>query len=420
VRGRKYSILVLGNYRQTVTVVRSLGRAGYNVILGRQGEKAYTEYSRYVAEVWPHPHLVSREQEFLTALRCLLAERPDIRLVFPVGETQIACIARHLQEFAQPGCFVMPDPGVFAACADKLHMHDQVACLDIPSAVSVAVSTRDELVRAIDRIGYPCVVKPASTLARTVDFKALIFRSENDVARLLPRWPEGGGSLVLQECVAGMRHNCHFIAIDGQVRAYFEQRVLRTDRIDGTGYGVEGISVAPDQRLRGHCERLIASLGYSGAGCIQFLVDDARGTVSFLEVNPRLDATCAVPYCCDYDFPRMAVQCAEYRLGITRQAPQNLSAYPAGRVGVWLFGDLQGLAEAWNAKELTPVPALLWLGRIFGSLGRADFHLVWSWRDPLPALFEYSCLPAALLSHAAAIPRLFLRWVLPHGRRSPY
>src|SRR3954467_14252872 len=42
------SVLVLGDYRQTVTVVRSLARAGYEVTLGTDDPRSSTAFSRYL------------------------------------------------------------------------------------------------------------------------------------------------------------------------------------------------------------------------------------------------------------------------------------------------------------------------------------------------------------------------------------
>jgi len=44
---------VLVTYRQSITVVPSLARAGFEVVVWREGKrKAYTEYSRYSRETW--------------------------------------------------------------------------------------------------------------------------------------------------------------------------------------------------------------------------------------------------------------------------------------------------------------------------------------------------------------------------------
>ena len=64
-------VLVLGNYRQTLTVIRSLGRAGYHVIAGRDGKRSFTDYCRYTAEVWQHPNIKNEESSFVVALNVI-------------------------------------------------------------------------------------------------------------------------------------------------------------------------------------------------------------------------------------------------------------------------------------------------------------------------------------------------------------
>src|SRR6185436_8912288 len=103
------------------------------------------------------------------------------------------------------------------------------------------------------------------------------------------------------------RPNCHFRAVDGKLQEYFEHIVVRTDRIDETGFEIDGVSVRPTPILRDHCAALISELNYTGVGCVQFLVDRGSGTAYFLEINPRLDATCALPYAIGVDFPLYAV-----------------------------------------------------------------------------------------------------------------
>ena len=84
-------VLVLGNFLQTITVVRSLARAGYYVILGAEREKVFAQYSRHVSQVWQHPPIKDREEEFVSAMVAFLADCEGITLVFPVGETEIRC-----------------------------------------------------------------------------------------------------------------------------------------------------------------------------------------------------------------------------------------------------------------------------------------------------------------------------------------
>lgn len=84
--GKKMSsskVLVIGNYCQTITVIRSLARAGYYIIVGCDEKRVFTQYSRHTSEVWRHPDITKSEEDFIAALTKFLARRQDIALVFP-------------------------------------------------------------------------------------------------------------------------------------------------------------------------------------------------------------------------------------------------------------------------------------------------------------------------------------------------
>src|SRR4051812_27817712 len=102
------SILVLGNYRQTLVVLRSLTRAGYRTIIGSDAKHVFTQYSRATAEVWRHQD-PQREAEFLDALCAFLAQRPDVRWIFPIGEDQVRFCIRHRTLLAPHAMPVMAD-----------------------------------------------------------------------------------------------------------------------------------------------------------------------------------------------------------------------------------------------------------------------------------------------------------------------
>lgn len=396
------AILLIGNYCQTVTVVRSLGRAGYRVVLGVDGEMAFSRYSRHTHEVWRHPDIEKSEADFIVALAGFLAERRDIGLVFPVGETDIACLLRNPDVVPPSVGLVMADPLAVEACFDKLHLYEVVSRLGIPQAPFRRVSGYAELESAVGELGHPCVVKPNNSRAAFFGMKAVIVTTPVDLSRKLPAWPKGNEFLIVQRFASGYRHNCHFVADRGRLLSYFEQRVLRTDAPDGTGAGVHGISYPPGAKLRDYCARLTRQLDYSGAGCVQFLVDDPSGAVKFLELNPRLDATCAVPFHCGYDFPLMAVQYAEYRRGARTQAPENFTSYPVDRHGVSLWRDVLGWRQSVKAHKLGPGESRAWLKDMARTFWRGDFHLTWSWKDPLPTCYRYLRLLASAFGQLGA------------------
>jgi predicted ATP-grasp superfamily ATP-dependent carboligase len=385
------SVLVLGNYRQTITVIRSLGRAGYHVLLGKEKSRDYTEFSRYTAAVWQHPVIREDDETFFVALQDYLDKHPHVRLIFPVGERQIVYFIRWRERLPEGVSLVMADRLSVETCFDKASSYALAKRLSVPVAKYRQPRSYAECVAAVEEIGFPCVIKPNDSRAPFFGKKAIILGKRDELEQQLPGWPDADGFLFVQKFISGYRHNCHYLANQGRLLAYFEQRVMRTNRLDYTASGVDGISVPPTEVLRSHVGRLVQELGYTGPGCCQFLVDDRKGEFYFLEINPRLDATCALPFYCGYEFPLLAVELARENAGqVSRMTPPPPD-YPVGKRGAWIIGDLEGLLDSFHSREIGVRDAARWLARTLRTAWSANFHLTWSAQDPKPAL--YMCLP---------------------------
>jgi predicted ATP-grasp superfamily ATP-dependent carboligase len=383
------TVLLTGNFRQTIAVVRSLARAGHRVVIGRDQERAFTEFSRFTSAVWPcesadRDRFYARVGEFIQA-----CDRKPI--LFPVGEFSLERFAVAQERFDAVSTVVMPGREVVERCLDKTALNELALSLGVRLPPTAPFVSRADWEARAREFGYPCVIKRKSSFTLVEGKKALILENEQALARYLGSddaaiEPE---SLILQKYVRGRRHNCHFAAVDGEVIAYFEQKVLRTDAWDGTGYGVEGVSVEPTAEMQRWTEMLARKLGYTGVGCTQFLVDQDEDLGFFLELNPRLDATCALPGYSGYDFPLLAVECAQYRNGNGIRPVAPRSDYPAGVRVHWLLGDLLGWMHAVHHREITPREAIRWLRCTVRAFFSHRRHLTWSWSDPLPTLVLY-------------------------------
>ncbi len=267
-------VLVLGDYRQTLTVVRSLSRAGYRPVLGQCGKGGMACDSRHVAEVWHHPPAADDSaRRFCRALSSYLASNPAVRCVFPVGEKEVSFLTRHHELLPTSVEYTMPGEPVVNACLNKIATLDLLGELDIPHAEYRIATGKDEVVSAIEAVGYPCVIKPESEQTKIFGLKALVLHSPEEFKETLSRWPEGSANWIVQKYFDGPRHNVYFFAKDGQLQSRVEVRIDRTDRVDGTGYAVEGVSVPPTDSLSEYTARLAERLDYTGAGCAQYLVD---------------------------------------------------------------------------------------------------------------------------------------------------
>lgn len=376
-------ILVLGDYRQTVTIVRSLARGGFRIALGTGEPRSSTAHSRYVSDVRVFDE--SNRDRFLDQLEAYLrSEMPGY--VFPVGEIQARRVVCAAERFMPLATWVMPDPATVLRCFDKRALYRLTPTLGIPTAPWREYTDREDWSRAAREMGFPVVVKRKDSSAPVKLKKALILRTpaafDNFLGEL--RSDPDPRSLVLQKFAPGKRQNCHIAADRGRIVAFFQQKVLRTDEFDGTGVGVEGVSVPVSPDLHAYCERLVEVLGYHGVGCIQFMVDESSGKAAFLELNPRIDSTAALPYRLGYDYPRIAVEIA------ARHAPAPLTRpYRTGKRYHWLYGDALGWLVCCRQGRRSGAELRGWALKVLWSTLTSHHRLTWDTRDPVPTLHLY-------------------------------
>lgn len=374
------TVLLLGNYRPTIVLARSLGSLGHRVIVGLGGGEGGAEHSRFSSEVWDHPPL-EQPRPFLTSLRTFLEGRPDIGVLLPVAEAFVRVLATHRSDLPSDRLFAMPDPRVVATALDKMASYALAEAAGLPVAPRARVKSLPELHSQSGRIGFPLVIRPTDSTRPLGPYKALVARSSEELAELLPAWPAGHGDLLVQAKVSGRRHNLYFAAQAGRPVRMLEAIIDRTDRPDGTGLAVEGRTVALEPDLAAYTEALTRALGYTGVGCAQFLVDRERGSVYFLEINPRIAGNHAVAEAAGLGLGALSITLPD------PSAPEV--PFVAGRAGLvyaWTYGDLRALKTAWATGGLTPREAARRLRRIAATALAADVHMTWRWDDPLPTL----------------------------------
>jgi hypothetical protein len=109
-----------------------------------------------------------------------------------------------------------------------------------------------------------------------------------------------------------------------------------------------------------------------------------------LELNPRLAGACGFPLACGVNLVELAIDVVEPASRTVKPLRElsDVTYRPGVRLD-WLGGDLRGLFRSVRAREITFTQGLLWGVRLLRALLRADRHLVWSLRDPLPAIKGY-------------------------------
>ncbi|QPC41866.1 hypothetical protein HW532_03520 [Kaustia mangrovi] len=395
------TVLLLGNYRPSLAAIRALAADGRRLVLGLGANEPGIEWSRHVKDIWQHPRLDEGDgAAFLAALKAFLAQRNDIGTLLPVSDEMVLFVARHRGEIAPLARIASPAADIVLACADKVESLTLARTHGVATHPFAVVHDREELFYDAERIGYPLALRPLTPGLKLFGQKALILEDRAALETAFTAWPAEHACLLLQRFADGQRHNLYFAARKGELVACVESLILRTNAPDGTGTSVLERTVEPTPALVEETRRLTAALDYTGVGFTQFIVARDGRSSCFLEIDARMSANLAVPEQSGVPLTRLALALAD---GGTAPEAGEAFAYRRDRLYAWTFGDLSGLKRAMLDRKVSLAGALGLSARIAAAAIRADGHLTWSLRDPMPtvAMFAYGLfgitIPAQIL-----------------------
>ncbi|MEM7207197.1 MAG: hypothetical protein AAF434_05200 [Pseudomonadota bacterium] len=383
------TILLLGNRRQSLTVVRSLTKAGWKVIVGineQDDRDAYAYRSRYVADVWHHNGWNRDEFDFSEALNELLIRRPEIGAIYPIDETAIRQIDALRESLVPRTVVVTTNRRALDVSLDKPSMLRLCRETGIPHETFEVIDGA-ELETVGEKISLPCVVKPYDAETLYFGIKAAIVNNETELRALAGRDDWAGRKLIVQEFAKGPRHSVHFAAKNGELRAVCDVLVHRTDRLDGTGVAVSGVTVQPTDDIVQDIRVLAKALDYTGIGLAQYLIDPATGKRCFIELNPRLGGNYTIA---DFVGHPLAVWAVELAQGHDIGDNKGLIACQIGARFARSFGSLAGCRFEQRNGVINSVQVVKILLLTLWEAMRANVHTTWTWRDPMPSLLEFA------------------------------
>lgn len=380
---KQKTVLLLGNYRPTVTIARRMASLGYKVIVTRD-QGGLAAVSRATSEVWDAPK-VAKDPGFFEVLADFLNQRPDIDVVVPVEETYVLGLANNRGKLPADRIYGTPPDSIVKTSLDKIAMLDVAERAKIPSAAAEVVETLEQVFEASARIDFPVIVRPLWSTQPIAGRKALIVYDEQVLQESLTEWPDGHDQLIVQRFIRGPRFNVDFAAQKGNVIRAVATLILRTDAFDGTGIDVCGKTLPMPADLFDFTSQMVTELDYTGVGLIQFMVDRERNEISFLELNPRFNGNTAVPDQAGLELCRLSID-----LAVDPDRSEEVIVSSGGLRHSWFYGDVQGIRKSMKQGMMKrdQMAGALW--RAVLDAITADFHVVWSWRDPRPGISQFT------------------------------
>ena len=271
-------------------LVRPLGLAGIDcAVVARRGEAPCC--SRFTRATIPWIDPSAHPGELVRALLDFARVQPEPPVLYYQDDPAMLAISRHREALSGAFRFLMPDPELVEALADKAGFAVLAARLGLPVPATRVIGTDDPVAATAVDLPYPVIAKPAQHLAAwsaVSGSKALEAGDRETLERVVRDLGAATPRLVVQARIAGpeTRIDSYHVFVDagGSIAGEFMGRKIRTyPRHYGYSTAVE---ITDDREVRELGRECVRALDLRGVAKLDFK-RDLQGRLWLLEVNPR-------------------------------------------------------------------------------------------------------------------------------------
>jgi D-aspartate ligase len=362
---------VLGGGITALGVVRSLGRAGRDVVLvAPHGD--LTARSRWVGR---HVEDVPETDDPDVVERALVAHGFTEAVLFPCSDTWAQAVARMSEDQRARYPTSISAPDVLDLLVDKAQFYSAADRFDVPHPRTRAVTSADEIAPS-ELDGH--FLKPSNSQRFNAlhSEKAYRFGALAEAQEGLRLMDAAGVQALLQEYIPGPPDLHYFVDgyldRDGVLRAVFVRRRTRMFPVS-FGNSTHMVTVPPSaaEQAVANVVKLLTGIGFRGTFSAEFKLDPRDGEFKLLEVNGRPWWYVGFALDCGVDVPLLSYRDA---LGLDLQ---TISGYRTGVRCVFLHLDMRAFIYEHRERGLT---FSAWLRSVVGARST-----VFSWEDPRPA-----------------------------------
>lgn len=381
------AIVTDGLWRKSLSAIRSLGRAGFRVVV--MGDSFLTTgfWSSYTTTRIKAPVAADDPdgfgEELVKLARSEASDGPVVLL--PMEDASLLWAARNLSELEPYTHSLLPPLASLETCQSKAETLKAAAALDLPIPKTVYCDTFAELRHAVDTMpDQQFVAKPY----RGTGSSGIVY-GNSMTAKGWQKHFETFGPLLVQDRIPPSGDGlgtCFLIGSDGACLGSFAYKRLKQYPITG-GPSTDRISIkAPELLERGLA--LLKRLEWRGVAMVEWKDDPRDGIPKLMEINPRFWGSLELATRSGVDFPALYAAAAlnealppvnSYKLGIrcrwvvpgdilrylsqSRNEREGLRQFFTGFLSLseeWNKDDLSGLAASWICVALRALNPKFW------------------------------------------------------------
>lgn len=383
------TVLVLdGEQRAALAVVRSLGYRGCRVHVGSSAANSMAGGSRFAASEDLLPDPLQSIEPYCAAVAGLVKQY-RAQLVIPVTEPATLALLER-PDLVSGGLLPTSDLAHFRRATDKGEVLSLAGQLGLAVPSQSTVTGPQDTLDHISPDWYPLVIKPARSVSGAEGHRRKVgvryAHSVNQLREMLEDFGPEAGPFLLQQRVEGPGLGVFLLRWGGEIRASFAHRRIREKPPSG-GVSVCCESVALPEELLRQSSALLNALDWSGVAMIEYKRDTRSGRNYLMEINPRFWGSLQLAIDAGVDFPWYLVQAALGR-------PARGAGWQEGLRSRWCLGEVDHLiARVRRSPSALDLPAddpgfLRTVLAIMTPWRPRQKNDVFRWTDPLPALRE--------------------------------
>ena len=296
--------VILGGGGTALPVARSLGDAGVPVYaLGSHGDPV--RHSRRCTQFVTLGREPGMQERWLEWLRTA----PEGSVVFPCEDEGLDLIARNRSMLLDLGLVPFEaNDDVLLAMLDKHETYRLCEQLGIAAPLSFRVHTEADVAHALERLTYPCALKPVHSHEFVRHFpgmKAFEVSSDEEARVALSRTVELGIQMIATEIIPGADDQFFsyysYMDHDGTPLLHVTKRKLRQYPVHFGSGCFHTMTWDPEAQELGL--RFFEGVGLRGLGNVEFKRDARDGQLKLIECNHRFTAATGLLRAAGADLP---------------------------------------------------------------------------------------------------------------------
>ncbi len=283
--------VVLGsNYYIGLSIIRCLGKNNIEVIaMDYNKSKTYGSKSKYLSEQIIVPHY-NDEQSLLTCLIDYGKEQAVKPVLLPSADAYVAFMDKHLDVLKAYYLIPMTDQGLWTKLMDKDELRH--LCDTYHVAIPETIDSNDiNWTDFNEKIGYPCLLKPADSPPFVSYYRKKMFicHNQNELEAKIKQTKSDGFKMIIQRKIIGPDSNvCTYDVYLNQESKVTHSMTCQKIRQFPINYGASSYTVQRHiAEIQEIGSKFLEDVGYKGFAEIEFKKDDRNNQYYLIEVNTR-------------------------------------------------------------------------------------------------------------------------------------